>query len=163
MLKRRGRRVKIRDILKKNAILVDLKAPDKTEAITRLGLYCASLYNLDNAETIVNKLLARESAMSTGIGFGIAIPHARIEGIDHVYLVASRLHEQIEFDSIDDLPVDLVFLLLSPANTTTGHTEILSALSRIMSYEEVRKNMREAKNAEAFLHIISRSEDKYVQ
>ena len=123
----------------------------------------ASLYGLDNGEQISRLILERESDMSTGIGYGIAIPHARITGIDRLYMVAARSVNGIEFGAIDDQPVHVIFMLVSPANTSTEHTQILSSLSSIMAYEDVREKLFSAETVEQFLDIIEKSEEKYIE
>jgi mannitol/fructose-specific phosphotransferase system IIA component (Ntr-type) len=155
--------VRVQDILQKNAIILNLEAVNKTGLLTQMAQYLASLYDLKDKPLIVQKILDREAEMSTGIGFGIAIPHARIEGIDRVFMIAARLSQGIEFNAIDEQPVHLVFMMLSPANTTNPYTQILSALSRIMSYEEIRQNLIQTDSAESFLGVIARGEDKYVE
>jgi fructose-specific phosphotransferase system IIA component len=155
--------LKLQNILAKNNILIDIKAADKNDLLSQMGRYLGSVYDLKDTETIVSKILDRESEMSTGIGFGIAIPHARIDSIDRVYLVAARTAADIEFNAIDEQPVRLVFLMISPSNTATEHTKILSTLSRIMAYEDIRKNLLETPDAETFLKILVAGEDKYVQ
>ncbi len=155
--------MRIADLLQKPGILVNFKAQDKTDALTRLAHYLASLYDLKTPEYVAQKVLARESEMSTGIGYGIAIPHARIDGLDRLYMVAASISEGIEFDAIDEQPVHLIFMMLSPTNTSVDHTRILSSLSRIMSYEEIRTGLREAQTPDEFLEIIVRGEDRYVE
>ena len=155
--------MKIQQILQKNGILVDLKASDKSEALTQIAGYLVSLYDLKPAQEIVDKILERESEMSTGIGFGIAIPHARINGIDRLYMVAARIVGGIEFNAIDEQPVFLIFMMISPAGTSADHTRVLSSLSRIMSYEEIRRRLMDADSGEAFLDVVAKGEDKYVQ
>ena len=155
--------MRIQDILQKNAIIINLEASDKTELLTQLAKYLASLYDLKDHALVVQKILDREAEMSTGIGYGIAIPHARMEGIDRVYMIAARSIKGIEFDAIDEQPVHLVFMMLSPLNTSSQYTQILSSLSRIMSYEEVRKALIETDDPEKFLSVISHGEDKYVE
>jgi mannitol/fructose-specific phosphotransferase system IIA component (Ntr-type) len=155
--------VKVQDILSKNAILVDLKGDDKNEILSQMARFMCSLYDLPNAESISQKILERESDMSTGIGFGIAIPHARISNIDRLFMVAAKSETGIEFNAIDEQPVHLLFLMVSPANTSTDHTQILSSLSRIMSYEDVRKKLLSAETADQFLDVIIKSENKYVE
>jgi mannitol/fructose-specific phosphotransferase system IIA component (Ntr-type) len=155
--------VKLQDTLPKNGILLDLQAQSKTDLLTQMGNYLASLYDLQIPDGIVSKLLERENEMSTGIGFGIAIPHARISGIDHVYMIAARCATDIEYEAIDEQPVRLVFMLLSPSNTSTEHTKILSALSRTMQYEEVRTSLLKAPDIEQFYQVLAQSENKYVQ
>jgi len=155
--------VRIQDILQKNAIIINLEAADKTELLTQMAKYLSSLYDLANPALIIQKIIDREAEMSTGIGFGIAIPHARIEGIDRVFMIAARSVKGIEFDAIDEQPVHLIFMMLSPANASNQYTQILSSLSRIMSYEDVRQSLITTDVAEDFLTIIARGEDKYVQ
>lgn len=155
--------MKIQDILQKNSILIDFSGNEKHEILSQMARFMNSLYDLSNGELIEQKILERESDMSTGIGYGIAIPHARITGIDRLYMVAARSVSGIEFNAIDEQPVHLIFMMISPTNTSTDHTQILSSLSRIMSYEDVRRKLLSADSAELFLDIIIKSENKYVE
>ncbi len=155
--------MKIQDLLQKSSILIDLKSTEKDQVLRQTAKFMASLYGLDNGEQISRLILERESDMSTGIGYGIAIPHARITGIDRVYMVAARSVNGIEFGAIDDQPVHVIFMLVSPANTSTEHTQILSSLSSIMAYEDVREKLFSAETVEQFLDIIEKSEEKYIE
>lgn len=155
--------MKIQDILQKNAIITNLDSPDKSALLTQMGKYLASLYDVKDQDLIVRKILDREAEMSTGIGYGIAIPHARIEGIDRVFMIAGRTVKGIDFNSIDEQPVHLVFMMLSPSNATSEYTQLLSSLSRIMSYEEIRSSLVETDDPEKFLDVIIRGENKYVE
>jgi mannitol/fructose-specific phosphotransferase system IIA component (Ntr-type) len=155
--------VKIQDILQKNGILTNLESTDKPEILTQMAKYLATLYDIKDQDHIVRKILDRETEMSTGIGLGIAIPHARVEGVDKVYMVAGRSVKGIEFNAIDEQPVHLLFMMLSPANASSQYTNILSSLSRIMSYEEIRNSLIESDDAEKFLGILSAGENKYVE
>ena len=125
--------------------------------------FLASLNNLPDGDLIAQKILERESDMSTGIGYGIAIPHSRLTNIDRLYMVAARSKEGIEFDAIDEQPVHLIFLMISPTSTSTEHTQILSSLSRIMSYEDVREKLLDAEEPGQFIDVIIKSENKYVE
>jgi mannitol/fructose-specific phosphotransferase system IIA component (Ntr-type) len=155
--------VKIRDLLQKNSILIDLPGTDKNEVITQMARYMASMHNLPDADTVARKILEREAEMSTGIGFGIAIPHARIDKTDRVYMVTARSSGGIDFGAIDEQPVHLIFMIISPVNTSAEHTHILSSLSRIMSYEDMRKKLLAADTAEDFLDLLIKGEEKYVE
>jgi mannitol/fructose-specific phosphotransferase system IIA component (Ntr-type) len=154
--------VRVQDILQKNSILIELASTDKQEVLTQMARYMVSLHDIPNGDSIAQKILERESDMSTGIGYGIAIPHGRINGIDKLYMIAGRSDKGIEFNAIDEEPVHLIFMMISPANTSTDHTNILSVLSRIMSYEDVRTKLLTADSADSFLDIIIKSENKYV-
>lgn len=155
--------MRIQDFLQKNAILNNLEASNKTELLTQMAKYLASLYDIKDPALVVQKILDREVEMSTGIGYGIAIPHARMDGIDRVYMIAARSVKGIDFNAIDEQPVHLFFMMLSPANASTQYTQILSSLSRIMSYEEIRKGLIETDDPEKFLKVIAHGEDKYVE
>jgi nitrogen PTS system EIIA component len=155
--------VKIQDILRKNSIITNLEAANKTELLTQMGKYLSSLFDLKDQDLIVRKILDREAEMSTGIGYGIAIPHARIEGVDRVYMIAGRIVKGIEFNAIDEQPVHLVFMMLSPANASSEYTKLLSSLSRIMSYEEIRNHLVETDDPEKFLDTIVQGENKYIE
>jgi nitrogen PTS system EIIA component len=155
--------VKIQDILQKNGIINNLESTNKTEILTQMGRYLASLYDIKDQDLIVRKILDREAEMSTGIGFGIAIPHARIEGIDRLFMIAGRSVKGIDFNAIDEQPVHLIFMMLSPANASSQYTHILSSLSRVMSYEEIRNSLIDSDDAEKFLGAIAAGENKYVE
>lgn len=155
--------MKLQEILNKNSIIIDLPETDKNVFLSQMAHFMISLNGLSGADEIAAKILERESEMSTGIGYGIAIPHARISGIDRSYMVASRSKQGIEFNALDEQPVSLIFMMISPANTSIEHTQILSSLSRIMSYEEVRTKLLKAEDSEQFLDIITKSENKYIE
>lgn len=155
--------MKIQDILQKNGIITNLDSVNKAELLAQMGKYLASLYDLKDQDLIARKILDREAEMSTGIGYGIAIPHARIEGIDRVYMIAGRNVKGIDFNAIDEQPVHLIFMMLSPANASSQYTQLLSSLSRIMSYEEIRSSLIDTEDPEKFLDVIIRGENKYVE
>jgi fructose-specific phosphotransferase system IIA component len=146
--------VKLQDLLKKSHCILDLKARDKVDVITQMSRYLGSCFGLAGDEMIVQKTLEREAEISTGIGFGIAIPHCRIDTVPTSCMVAARCSENIDFNSIDELPVRLVFLMASPANTTTEHSQILTALSRVLVVEQTRQRLLDAPTADEFLAAI---------
>jgi len=155
--------IKLRELIREDCVILDLGVVDKTEAVKYMARYVCSVGGLDRVDEVTDKVLEREEDMSTGIGFGIAIPHARLTGIDRLYMVAARSAAGIEFDSIDGLPVDLIFMLVSSENIPTAHIELLSALSQILSYEEVRRGLTAAETAREFVDILTKAELKYVE
>jgi mannitol/fructose-specific phosphotransferase system IIA component (Ntr-type) len=155
--------IKIRELITENDVVTDLKAADKLEAVRSVARFVCSAGGLDRAEEVADKVIEREGEMSTGIGFGIAIPHARLSDIDRLYMAAARSAEGIEFDSLDGLAVNLIFMLVSPESIPTAHTEVLSALSRILSYEEVRRGLMSAGTAKEFADTLAKAEVKYVE
>lgn len=155
--------MKIQELIKKNGIIIDLKATGKIEALNSIARFLCSINGLTNTEEVCAKIIERETEMSTGIGFGIAIPHGRLNGINKLCMAAARSAEGIDFDALDDQPVRLIFMMVSPANTSEEHTLALSLLSRIMSYEEVRDKLFNASTPDEFLDIITNAENKYVE
>ncbi|MCK2150122.1 MULTISPECIES: PTS IIA-like nitrogen regulatory protein PtsN [Marinobacter] len=98
---------------------------------------------------IFNNLIGRERLGSTGIGQGIAIPHCRLEGLDHVVGVLLTLDESIEFDAIDNQPVDLVFALVVPKEATSEHLELLSQLAEKFNERAFCDRLRQCEDAAA--------------
>lgn len=155
--------MKIRDLLNKDSIIIDLQARDKNDTIVQMAGFLASINNLQDHDLIFRKILEREAEMSTGIGLGIAIPHARVETVDRVYMAAARSVKGIDFTAIDGQPVYLIFMIVSPVHASSDHMQVLSSLSRIMAYEDIRKKLRTVKKQEQFLDLLVKGENKYVE
>ena len=154
--------MKIQDILYINAILIDCKAAPKNEVLDQMGRFLASIHNVKDPPMLVQKIIEREAEISTGIGFGIAIPHARTNLVQKVCMVAARCVSGIEFNAIDEKPVHLIYMLAAPADNSDVLRNILSSLSKIMSYEDMREKLITANDAETFLNLIIEGENKYV-
>jgi PTS system nitrogen regulatory IIA component len=125
-----------------------LRVADKAVLLGELGRRAASLLGLPSA-AIVASLAAREALGSTGVGHGIAVPHARLEGLAGLAGFFARLDRPIDFAAIDGRPVDLVFLLLSPADGPSVHLAALAAVSRRLRDRAVATAIREASGAAA--------------
>ena len=155
--------MKIQDILFRKAILIDLKAQPKNSLLTQMAHFLSSLYNLKDPETITQKILEREQEVSTGIGYGIAVPHTRTNMVSQLCIVAGRCVKGIEFDSLDEQPVHLLFMLVSPEDNSDDHRTILSSISKIMSYEDMREKLLAATTPKDFLTHIINGENKYIK
>lgn len=117
------------DLLTPGVVLKDVNAVSKKAALQQLATAAAAGYGLD-AKAAVAALLDRERIGSTGFGAGVAIPHAKLAGLDRVVGVFARLSEAIDFQAIDDLPVDIIFMMLSPLDGGAGHLKALARVSR---------------------------------
>ncbi len=102
---------------------------------------------------VVASVMEREKLGSTGVGYGVAIPHARMAGVENVRAVFARLETPLDYESIDDRPVDLVVLLLAPKNAGAEHLKALAQVSRLLRREDMRAKLRTAPNAES-LHLL---------
>jgi len=106
---------------------------------------------------IVTPALERERLGSTGVGYGVALPHARVAGIDKVYAAFVRLQTPLDYESIDDRPVDLVAMIIAPENAGGAHLRALAQLSRQLRREHVRHRLRAAPDVQSL--YISLSDD----
>jgi mannitol/fructose-specific phosphotransferase system IIA component (Ntr-type) len=154
--------MKLSKILSQQSIQIPLQAKTKNEALKEMSHLLCVGYNLENEAEILEKVLAREQKMSTGIGFGVAVPHAKHENIQEIKVAVGVSREGIPFDAIDDENVHLLFIMISPVNTAGPHVQMLSAISKIMSYEDMRSQLRDAKDADDFLKILAEGEEKYL-
>lgn len=132
--------MKLGDYLPQENIVLDLAPPSKAILIKQLSILAAERLALDASE-IVRVLTNRETLGSTGIGAGIAIPHANVKGLDRHFCLFARLAKPVDFEAVDDEPVDLVFLLLNPENRP-DHLNILSCIARRVREEETAAAIR---------------------
>lgn len=104
-------------------------------------------------EQVLDALLEREAAGSTGVGHGVAVPHARVDGVDRLRAVFVRLEQPVAFEAVDDQPVDLLFALFAPKGSSSEHLRALARVSRLLRQPEIREQLRQAKTAEA-IHLL---------
>jgi len=133
--------MELADILAEDSVLTCTGITDKRQLFEVLAQKAAERTGLTASE-IVDALVAREELGSTGLGNGIAIPHGKLKGLDGVVAVFARLDEPIEFDSVDDQPVDLVMLLLAPVGAGADHLKALSRVARMLRTESVVDQLR---------------------
>lgn len=117
------------DVLAPGAVAAGLPAISPKAVFAHFGQIAAREYGLD-AGLVVERLTERERLGSTGFGSGIAIPHGKIDGLDHVVGMFATLEKPVDFHAVDDLPVDLVFCLLSPPDAGSAHLKALAQVSR---------------------------------
>ncbi len=146
------------DILHADGVLADLRATSKKHLFQELSRVAGDLTELP-ARRIFDAVLERERLGSTGVGHGVAIPHARLEELDSVQGLFARLSEPIDFDAIDERPVDLVFLLLAPEAAGADHLKALARVSRVFRREELRERLRAAPDQDALAALLSERAD----
>lgn len=146
------------ELLTAECVLPDIKANCKREAFKAIAENAAARTGV-SANEIVNVLLNREKLGSTGVGEGVAIPHAKIDDLPKITGVLARLSKPIDFDAMDDQPVDLVFALLAPTNATAAHLKALAQVSRLLRDDDIRDALRGADSAEA-MYLIATSDHR---
>jgi len=138
----------IKDFLSPSNVVTDLRASNKTSVLQELALRAAAILKMP-ADTISAELLKREQLGSTGMGDGIAIPHARVAGVMAPFGLLARLKEPIDFDAVDGQPVDLVFLLLGPASPQGEQLNVLACVARKLRDPATVAELRSAKDRQA--------------
>ena len=136
-----------------DAVLACVKASGKKALLAELATKAADLYKLDERR-LFDRLLERERLGSTGIGGGVAIPHGRMAGLSKPVGVFARLGHPVDFDSIDERPVDSVFLLLAPEGAGADHLKALARVSRLLRDRSLVDKLRATDNAEALYALL---------
>ena len=149
------------DIVRADHIEADLKADDRWAAIDELvdRLISSGAIKDENREAIIEVIKKRESSMSTGIGFGIGIPHAATEDIDEVVGALGRSKNGIDFEALDNQPVNLVVLFLVPQGQFQKHLNTLANIAKLLHNRDFRESLENAPDAAAIQQIISQPAD----
>ena len=145
--------MEIGDLLDRHAIVPRVTASAKRQALNVAAEVAARLYGLKAGE-VLDALLSREEEGSTGLGAGVAVPHARMKGLDRVRGIFIRLETPISFESVDDQPVDLMFVLLAPAEARTEHLRALARVSRALRRPELREQVRQSRTQDALYALL---------
>lgn len=146
------------DILSLENILPDLPATNRWEAIDQLIDNLVATHKIEpaNREAIVAVVKKRESSMSTGIGFGIGIPHASTDLIHEVVGALGRANKGMDFDALDNQPVNLVMLFLVPQGQFQKHLHTLANIAKLLHIKEFRQDLEQAPDAAAMYAIIKK-------
>lgn len=142
----------IAEFLPQDRVIAPLYASDKTQLLQELARRAAAVSHLPQ-KTIFEALEAREKLGSTGLGQGFALPHARIEGLNQFVGFFARLAKPIPYAAVDEKPVDLVFLLLIPAEAVENYVSILAAVARRIRDQDLAKRLRTTDGA-AGIHAL---------
>ena len=139
-------------------IRVPLSAADKTAAITELVDVLAATDGLIDRDVVLDAVLKREAERSTGIGYGLAIPHGKSGGCNKLVMAAGQPAEPIDFQSIDGRPVKFIVLLVSPPDQTGPHIQALAKIIRLMNIEQFRMKIESVTTAQELHEAISAAE-----
>lgn len=142
------------DFIQPDAIVSSLKANSKKQLIQALAEKAAEMTGLDERE-IFDTLLQREKLGSTGVGGGVAIPHGKPPNLDRIFGLFARLPKPIDFEAIDELPVDLVFLLLAPEGAGADHLKALAGIARLFRETSVVSKLRESSDKSTLYAVLT--------
>jgi PTS system nitrogen regulatory IIA component len=148
--------MEINDLLNTESVIANLRVTSKKQALQDLARRAAEITSLDE-RAIFDVLMEREKLGTTGVGNGIAIPHGKLASLDRLYGVFARLERSVDFQSIDEHPVDLIFLLLAPESAGADHLKALARVSRLLRDKTVCEKLRGTDNAEALYALLTDS------
>jgi PTS system nitrogen regulatory IIA component len=142
------------EILKPEAVLPSVHAQSKKQALQEVCASAARMTGLAERD-IFDAILQRERLGSTGVGHGVAIPHGKLRAVDRLVGVFARLARPVDFDALDDQPVDLVFLLLAPESAGADHLKALARVARILRDPAVTQKLRATQDPAALYAILT--------
>ncbi|HEY4266161.1 MAG TPA: PTS IIA-like nitrogen regulatory protein PtsN [Micropepsaceae bacterium] len=146
--------MEIADLLSPDAVLAHVKASTKKQVLQEMAHKAAMLTQLPERR-IFEILTEREKLGSTGMGQGIAIPHGRVAGVEKMTGLFAQLDHPVDFDSMDDQPVDLVFLLLAPEGAGADHLKALARVSRLLRNQTICEKLRAAPQAATLYALLT--------
>ncbi|MEL6818824.1 MAG: PTS IIA-like nitrogen regulatory protein PtsN [Pseudomonadota bacterium] len=139
--------------LDRQNVLVDLEVASKKQLLQALADHVGNTGLLDQRE-VFNTVFQREKLGSTGVGAGVAIPHGKFQNLTTIVGYLAKLREPIEFDALDDAPVDLVFLLLAPEDAGADHLKALSRIARVLRDKTRVAQVRASSDAQAIYDLL---------
>jgi PTS system nitrogen regulatory IIA component len=146
--------MRLEDVLDRDSIIESLEGAEKREVLEEMVAdLCGKVTGL-NKEELLEVLLEREKLGSTGIGYGVAIPHGKMKDLKKILVSFARSKRGVDFQATDEKPVHLFFLIVAPENSTASHLKVLSDISRILKEGEFRKKLLDAGDKEEIYQII---------
>lgn len=153
--------MKLSDLLHKDFIIADLKGTAKEDVINELVDLFKDDSRVIDLKKVREAVLEREKIMSTGVGKGFAIPHGKTNAVKEILAAFGKTDSSIDYQALDNQPVNLVFLLVGKDNMVSTHIKLLSRISRMMTKEEFRDKLRLAKSSDEILEIFRTEEQNY--
>ncbi len=146
--------MRISQLLNKDSIIANLTANNKQGVIKELAAAISETTNASDQQ-IATVLMEREELGSTGIGGGIAIPHGKLNLVENIIIGFGLSKIGIEYDSLDNKPVHIFFLLLTPDNSTGGHLKVLAQISKLLKMDEFKNRLVESSSADEIFAVIN--------
>ena len=142
------------ELISSEAILTDLDSDSKKKVIQAIASEASKICNLSESE-IFDTLLERERLGSTAVGHGVAIPHGKVNKLDQIVGLFAKLKSPIDFDSLEEQPVDLIFVLLAPESAGADHLKALSRIARVLRNDEIATKLRESSSKNEIFKILT--------
>ncbi len=154
--------MKLSDFLSPERVLANIESTTKRDALKEISEFVSSVEQIDvlNAKHLFNAVLDREDLGSTGIGDGVAIPHAKIHGLKNLCACLARSSQGVNFEAIDSQPVRLIFMLLVPENSAGIHLKALARISRVLKERDFREELIAAKDSQELYDVFIRQDNQ---
>jgi PTS system nitrogen regulatory IIA component len=146
--------MEIAELISPQGVIANLRAVNKRQLLHELAKRAAPLAGLED-KLILDTLIERERLGSTGIGHGTAVPHGRFTGLSRIVALFARLEKSIPFEAVDDRPIDLVFLLLTPESAGADHLKALARVSRLLRDGAICAKLRGTDRADALYALLT--------
>jgi len=151
--------MKVLDFLEVDCVELDVKSQTKKEAISELSHLLEKCGKISDPQAVLESLMEREKLGSTGIGQGVAIPHAKNENVGKLVAALGISKKGVQFDALDGEPVNLIFVLIAPPDSSGLHLKALARISRLLKDKFFRQALREAKSIDEVQKIIQEEDD----
>ena len=148
------------DVLIKDLVLPALAASEKREVLDEMCTAISKQVEGVSRDELLEVLLAREQLGSTGIGYGVALPHGKLKNLDRIVVALGRSEKGVDFQSMDSRPVHLFFLIAAPENSVVSHLKLLAAVSRLLKEKVFRKKLLAAESGDELYRIIVEEEER---
>jgi mannitol/fructose-specific phosphotransferase system IIA component (Ntr-type) len=152
--------MRLSELFGAETILLGVEPLEKEELLERIVKYFDSKNMIKDYELALRDVVERERVMSTGIGNGVAIPHAYTDGVEQLVAGFFRTKGEVDFAALDSLGVDLFFIILGPKASRRNHIKVLAKISRLLNHEEFRNSLREVQTSKEVLDIFKRFGDR---
>ena len=146
--------MEIVDLISTESVVSNLHATSKKQALQDLARRAADLAGLEE-RAVFDVLIERERLGTTGVGNGIAIPHGKLLNLDKLYGLFARLERPVDFNAIDEKPVDLIFLLLAPESAGADHLKALARVSRLLRDSSICEKLRGTETSDALYALLT--------
>ena len=146
--------MEINDLISSDTVIANLHATSKKQVLQELSRRAADVTG-EHERAIFDVLMERERLGTTGVGSGIAIPHGKLQSLDRLHGMFARLEQPVDFQAIDERPVDLIFLLLAPESAGADHLKALARVSRVLRDQKICEKLRGTETPDALFAILT--------
>jgi len=153
--------MKLASLLSENNLILNLRAKKKEDALKEMVSFLSKNNEIDEDE-VYKGIIAREEVMSTGLGGGVAIPHTKADSAKNVMVVFARVKDGVDFKSIDQQPVYLIFMVIVPSDATISQIKILARISRLLKHNYIRERLKVLKTKKEILNFIAQEEERHL-